>query len=215
LRELPGVGRYTAAAIASIAFDEPTAVVDGNVERVLSRILGRSISGERVWNVAGELLCRENAGDFNQAMMELGATVCLPGEPKCVECPVRKFCRTRGRHRTTAKPPQRKVEIAYALERKPGHVLLVQRKNHESLMPGLWELPQVAMEAADELLFSVRHSITVTDYRVRIVSRTNMHGTWVKSSRIAALPLTGLTKKILWRAGIIEMGSPLRKRGLP
>ncbi len=75
LRELPGIGRYTAAAIASIAFDEPVAVVDGNVERVLQRIAGKRLAGEELWQAANQLLDTKRPGDFNQAMMELGATV--------------------------------------------------------------------------------------------------------------------------------------------
>ena len=85
LRKLPGIGRYTAAAIASIAFGEPVAVVDGNVERVLSRVegltLGSSTQQSAYWDRAQQWLSRKRPGDFNQAMMELGATVCLPGEP--------------------------------------------------------------------------------------------------------------------------------------
>src|SRR3954470_19142878 len=81
LRALPGIGRYTSAAIASIAFGEPVAVVDGNVERVLHRISGDRLPGEKVWIAAEEGLDRERPGDFNQAMMELGATVCTPRSP--------------------------------------------------------------------------------------------------------------------------------------
>lgn len=205
LHRLPGIGRYTAAAIASIAFGEPVAVVDGNVDRVIARITGRNVSGEQVWAMAEQLLSREYPGDFNQAMMEIGATVCLPGEPNCSECPVRGFCRTRGRHASTVKAPrQNKREIAFALERRDGSVLLVQRSANEQLMPGMWELPQVAPQASDEQLFSVRHSITVTDYKVQVVGRNAAEGTWVRRERLNKLPLTGLTKKILRRAGIIE-----------
>lgn len=205
LRNLPGIGRYTAAAIASIAFGEPIAVVDGNVERVIARISGRNVAGEQVWAIAEQMLSREHPGDFNQAMMELGATVCLPGEPKCSECPVRRFCRTRGRHATPARAArQLKREIAYALERRSGSILLVQRSANEQLMPGMWELPQVPPLASDVQLFSVRHSITTTDYRVRVVSGNGREGTWVRRERLKKLPLTGLTKKILRSAGIIE-----------
>ena len=77
--------------------------------------------------------------------MELGATVCVPAEPKCVECPVRKFCRTQGRHSTVAKPRQIKQEIAYALARRADSVLLTQRASTDSLMPAMWELPQVTL----------------------------------------------------------------------
>ncbi len=96
LRALPGIGRYTAAAIASIVFDVPAAVVDGNVERVLGRVFGTGLTGEGFWQTAETLLSRKRPGDFNQAMMELGATVCLPRQPRCSACPVFGLCATRG-----------------------------------------------------------------------------------------------------------------------
>jgi A/G-specific adenine glycosylase len=205
LRSLPGIGRYTAAAIASIAFGEVAAVVDGNVERVIARLTRTSGSGEQVWAIAEQMLSREHPGDFNQAMMELGAMVCLPGEPKCSECPVRRFCCTRGRQPSVAKAPRQiKREIACVLARRNGSVLLVQRPATEQLMPGMWELPQVAPQASDEELFFVRHSITVTDYKVQVVSRDGVEGIWVRRKRLEKLPITGLTKKILRRADIIE-----------
>src|ERR1700678_3374009 len=92
LRALPGIGRYTAAAVSSIAFEQPIAVVDGNVERVLQRVRGKNLAGEELWRAAGELLNRKRPGDFNQAMMELGATVCSPRLPQCLLCPVSDLC---------------------------------------------------------------------------------------------------------------------------
>src|SRR5690349_7913964 len=86
LRELPGIGRYTAAAIASIAFGQQTAVVDGNVERVLQRLSGKAIPPEQIWSTANDVLDTKRPGDFNQAMMELGATVCMPRGPLCMLC---------------------------------------------------------------------------------------------------------------------------------
>ncbi len=103
LRALPGIGRYTAAAIASIVFSAPAAVVDGNVERVLGRVLGTGLAGETFWQTAEALLSRRRPGDFNQAMMELGALVCLPRQPKCSVCPVFSLCATRGELRGTGK----------------------------------------------------------------------------------------------------------------
>ena len=97
LRALPGIGRYTAAAIASIAFDQPVALVDGNVERVLQRVRGKNLVGEDFWRAATDLLAQRRPGDFNQAMMELGATVCLSQQPRCLLCPVSKLCATRGK----------------------------------------------------------------------------------------------------------------------
>src|SRR5690349_7860481 len=88
LRMLPGIGRYTANAIASIAFGEPLAVVDGNVERVIARILRKKMTGECLWSTAQMLIDPDSPGEFNQAMMELGATICIPGVPLCHRCPV-------------------------------------------------------------------------------------------------------------------------------
>ena len=207
LRSLAGIGRYSAAAVASIAFGEPVAVVDGNVERVISRLLGKFVSGENLWATANEILCPENPGDFNQAMMELGATVCLPAEPSCTSCPVHAYCRTRGRHESLRKNPRQfKREIVYALQRDGNSTLLVKRAKNERLMPSMWELPQIRLRKGDEQLFSVRHSITVTDFTVRVIGRSDaLAGTWVKDSRLKTLALTGLTKKILSRAGIIQL----------
>ena len=143
LLTLPGIGRYTAAAIASIAFDEPVAVVDGNVERVLRRIAGRNLPPEEIWQQAQSLLSPSRPGDFNQAMMELGATVCTPRQPKCPMCPMRKWCATQGEIQPDNLPStQKKKEIWCALEQRDGHVRLVQRSRGESLMAGMWELPQ-------------------------------------------------------------------------
>ena len=206
LRGLPGIGRYTAAAIASIAFGEAAAVVDGNVERVIARITGQNTSREQVWGIAEQILVRQQPGDWNQAMMELGAIVCLPGEPRCLECPVRKFCNTRGKHNSLAgSPRQIKREIAYALAQRNGSILLVQRSATEKLMAGMWELPQVTFSSNDDLLFSLRHSITVTDFTVRVVrGNDEPGGSWIRNSRLKTVALTGLAKKILRRADIIE-----------
>jgi len=206
LRNLPGIGRYTSAAIASIAFQEPVAVVDGNVERVLGRVSGKHIGGEKVWQLAGQLLDANRPGDFNQAMMELGATVCLPRQPLCRECPVRGFCTARGTLAPAEKPArQHKKTIRYALDVRDGSVLMVQRARTASLMAGMWELPEVH-ETSSTPHLTLRHSITVTDYTVQVVRRPapkQVIGKWVPASKAGTLPLTGLARKILRRAGII------------
>jgi A/G-specific adenine glycosylase len=155
LLTLPGVGRYTAAAIASIAFGQPVAVVDGNVERVLQRLEGQPLSGEKLWLTAEDLLDRERPGDFNQALMELGATVCTPRAPACLACPVVGLCATRGELPAAAKAaPQKKREIHYALDCRDGKVWLVQRPRDASLMAGMWELPELAGMASGAKQFS-------------------------------------------------------------
>ena len=207
LRRLPGIGRYTAAAIASIAYDEPAALVDGNVERVLVRLAGKRLTGEQTWQAAGKLLEPTRAGDFNQAMMELGATVCLPRQPRCLLCPLSEFCASRGELESTdTPPPQKKRKIHLGLARRDGKVFLVQRKKEESLMPGMWELPESPDRRGAKSLLSLRHSITVTDYAVRVVELSSVEGVngrWVALSQLASLPLTGLARKILRRAEML------------
>ncbi len=204
LLALPGVGRYTAAAIASIAFGEPVAVVDGNVERVLQRIFGRRIAGEELWQAANDLLDAKRPGDFNQAMMELGATVCTPRAPGCLTCPVVELCATRGEMAGAAKARQKKREIHYALHCRDGQVFLVQRSRDASLMAGMWELPEIARPGnRAQPDFMVRHSITVTNYKVHIWRRTAPDlalGKWIPLRRLRKLAMTGLTRKILRRS---------------
>ncbi|HVO82568.1 MAG TPA: A/G-specific adenine glycosylase [Terriglobales bacterium] len=208
LRALPGIGRYTAAAIASIAFGEPAAVVDGNVERALQRLLGENLRAEPMWQAAQELLSPERPGDFNQAMMELGATVCLPRAPMCLVCPVFDFCATRGEGLKPRKsPPQNKREVHYALHHRNGSVFLVKRKKDASLMPDMWELPEIPRgNGVGESCLTLRHSITVTDYVVRVLqgpAPNGSDGQWVPKGRIPTLPLTGLARKILRAAQVI------------
>ena len=207
LRTLPGIGRYTAAAIASIAYDEPVAVVDGNVERVMGRVEGNRLTGEELWETAERWLDRGGPGDFNQAMMELGATVCLPRAPQCLLCPLRDVCTTRGELKDVAPAPrQRKREIDFALARRGDNVFLVQRGKDESLMPGMWELPPYLGNGQSRELISLRHSITLTDYKVRVMELDDpaaATGRWVPSSRLSALPLTGLARKILKRIALL------------
>ena len=153
LRELPGIGAYTAAAIASIAHGEPVAVVDGNVERVLSRIrgweshdaVGEAAVRRKVEEFAAALVDPRRPGDFNQAIMELGATVCTPRNPQCLVCPLATECRTLGEHKTPKRAPMTSREIACALfvseSDAATEVLLEQRAATNTVMPGLWELP--------------------------------------------------------------------------
>lgn len=151
IRALAGVGDYTAGAIASIAFglDEP--VLDGNVRRVLSRLLcvrgARSPRQDRrLWALARELLPTGRAGDFNQAMMDLGATVCTPREPLCGRCPVRPHCQAHARNlqaRLPQKPPRKTLphhDVVAAVIVKRGRVL-IDRRLPEAMLGGLWEFP--------------------------------------------------------------------------
>jgi len=226
LRDLPGIGRYTAAAIASIAFGEPVAVVDGNVERVLNRFCGETLTDEKTWHTAGQLLDPERPGDFNQAMMELGATVCTPRAPSCLTCPLVELCATRGERASAAKPArQKKREIHFAIDCRNGRVFLVQRAPNLRLMPGMWELPETEPPSPStkkkrvsrtngkiggrtrQPSFTLRHSITVTDYTVRVwqmPAPQAIAGRWVTLEKAGTLALTGLARKILRRVAEIR-----------
>ena len=185
LRMLPGIGAYTAAAISSIAHGEPVAVVDGNVERVLCRLEGWAASGRggaalkrKVEALATELLEPEHPGDFNQALMELGATVCVPRNPQCGACPVAADCKTQGEHKIAARPRMQSREVAHALSLRTSprpnqshiEVLLEQRPASLSVMPGLWELPALKSAAVPQknMRMTVRHAIMQVNYYVRI-----------------------------------------------
>jgi A/G-specific adenine glycosylase len=232
LRKLPGVGRYTASAIASIAYGEPTAVVDGNVERVLSRMDGEPREGASAWKRAQEMLDARHPGDWNQAMMELGATICTPQSPQCLVCPVRRWCCAPGAETGKQRAVRKRVEMTRALIERGRCVYLVQRRADEAKMAGMWELPECAEQDATGIaapqsgglgqlprtaestvegkVCVVRHSITDTDYAVRVVSRglegisaaQKQAGRWVEREALGELPLTGLTRKILRKQGL-------------
>ena len=241
LRTLPGIGEYTCAAIASIAFGESIAVVDGNVERVLLRLTGRpgvGTAAERqfVQVQASALVPKRRmhgqsnaAGDHNQAMMELGATICLPKAPMCLHCPVYGMCATRGEHATPPRPAQKSRLAAYLLSlRKSGtvtEVLLERRAEDANLMPGMYELPPLPQDAVQgrEPMLRVRHSITNTNYYVQVFAargpgdrglrRAVPTGKddleWVRTSRLGGMALTGLARKVLQRLDVMAV-KPVR-----
>lgn len=162
IRKIPGIGRYTAGAILSIAFGKPEPLLDGNVARVLSRLtrLDKPVDAEEsrkfLWELAGRLMRekdpQKNPGDFNQALMELGAMICVPAEPACGDCPVQTSCLAR-RHgdpenypRKSAKQKTKKVRAVCGIVRSNGKVLL-GRRPPRGLWAGLWELPTFRLTA--------------------------------------------------------------------
>ena len=213
LLSLPGVGAYTAAAVASIAFGEAVAVVDGNVARVLARVAGWSAAepgfAAKVRVMAAKLMDPERAGDFNQAMMELGATVCLPRAPLCLHCPWQPWCRTRGEHPIPARRALVRQQSARAVwlrgDGEAREVLLVQRAADARLMAGMWELPVYTPRPQETAAFTVRHAITVTHHVVDVYLPSNKSasedGAWVTANRLPQVALTGLTRKVLRRVG--------------
>ncbi|KUK69045.1 MAG: A/G-specific adenine glycosylase [Anaerolineae bacterium 49_20] len=160
LQRLPGIGPYTAAAIASIAFGADVAAVDGNIRRVLSRLFNvtipaRSTEGEKIiWKLAEENLPAGCGGTYNQALMDLGASICTPVNPSCDSCPVSSDClafELGVQEERPVKLPRKKVPhylVTAAVIQRDGRVLLAQRHNN-SLLGGLWEFPGGTLEEVD------------------------------------------------------------------
>ncbi len=170
LRELPGIGRYTAGAIASIAFglDEP--VLDGNVARVLCRVFLVKTPAKdprterRLWAIARELLPAGRAGEFNEALMDLGATVCTPRSPSCATCPIEALCTARAKGMEELLPvkvrrkPVPHYEICVGIVRKRGRIL-IDRRPEEGLLGGLWEFPGGKRERGESREECVRREV--------------------------------------------------------
>ena len=215
LQQLPGIGRYTAAAIASIAFGEVVPAVDGNIARVVTRF--RGISGDptrgktkrKIEATAHDLLDHDRPGDSNQALMELGATLCRPREPRCGACPLESDCVASRTGSPEAFPTPRRrpepvrVERQVAVVRNRNRVLLARRDEASRLLAGLWELPWVdridgrrpegllaerygGSWSGIESIGAVRHTITNRSFRIEIVA-ASLH----ESATIAEGPGVG------------------------
>ena len=181
LRQLPGIGRYTAGAIASIAFGERVPLVDGNVARVFARIFAITANVktprtlQTLWQLAEELVPAGDPGEFNQALMELGALVCTPANPRCEACPMRRACIARARGLVDQLPnrgrPQaaEHVVVSAALVRRNGS-LLMQRRPDRGLLAGMWELPTLdrGQFRKGKPLLELRHTITNRRITLRV-----------------------------------------------
>lgn len=192
--ELPGVGRYTAGAIASIAFDERAAIVDGNVARVFARVFNirdsvkSPATQRRLWTLAESLLPLRGCGEFNQAVMELGALVCLPSNPQCAACPLRWACKAPGDALPNRGPKQQiqRVTEDVMLARRGGKVLL-RRRPATGLLAGMWELPPLDGRRG-RLVLTLRCAITNRRITLR-VWRCAVRGTpsgchWMSPGRL-------------------------------
>jgi A/G-specific adenine glycosylase len=155
---LPGIGRYTAGAILSIAFGKVEPILDGNVSRVLSRVFFVEDPGkrdEKLWALAEQLVPQDSPGDFNQALMELGATVCVPRAPSCLACPLRNDCAAQQKGLQEQLPakkkkaPLRTIDQVTVLVERQGRLLLLKRPP-SGLWGGLWEPPTGELAAGEE-----------------------------------------------------------------
>jgi len=230
---LPGVGPYTAGAVLSIAFGQPEALVDGNVQRVLARLFaleaprGSTALASTCWELARILVPgtpdEPAPGDWNQALMELGARVCTPRAPRCGDCPLRAHCRAAelGRAEALPVPAERPAPLDVRLETfvvRSEAGLLLARRPSGGRMAGLLELPTRELVTPGELprlwpaetglrlvpgaeLGELRHTITRHRIRVRVraarLQEAPRIAEWRAPAQLAAAPLTGLARKVL------------------
>ncbi len=219
LRQLPGIGRYTAGAIASIAFGECVPLVDGNVARVFARIFAITDNVktprtmETLWQLAEELVPKRNPGDFNQALMELGALVCTPANPQCKICPMRRVCIARTRGLVDQLPNRglrqtvKRVIVSAALVRQNGSFLM-QRRPERGLLAGMWELPTLGRRRfrKGKPLLELRHTITNRRITLRVFecqcgsalqNKLTAELRWVSVARMTRLSLPAAHRRAI------------------
>lgn len=228
LLQLPGIGRYTAGAVASIAFEKRAPVLDGNVIRVLTRLfaLHQNVSEKKtldfLWKTAEEILPLKQIGDFNQAMMELGATRCFPTNPLCETCPVTSFCQAfklKQPERFPVKPPSIKVtrltEFAFAIQDHRSR-LLVQKQKMGARWAGLWTLPHfpqlnqglktlgLQKKAAKKIRVDrhgfTRYQITLHSFHAMLSKKPSLlpaHFEWMSAQKIKKSAFPAVYQKIV------------------
>jgi A/G-specific adenine glycosylase len=221
LRKLPGLGDYTAAAIASIAFDEAVPAVDGNVLRVVARWRGMSDDigkpatrdAVRSWLTP---FAESAPADFNQAMMELGALVCRPRQPRCLECPLQPDCKALATDRIDELPVKARRKSVptrrrLALVARDGERILLRQRGNDEMLGGLWGFPM--FDASEDIpceplkeLATVRHSYTHFHLRLTAWSCTAStpipNTTWVAEETLASLAFDKATHKLLNKLGL-------------
>lgn len=237
LQTLPGIGRYTAGAIASIAYNQPAPIVDGNVVRVLSRLHAQSEPKEKELWIMAELLvttahatCRRRAcANFNQAIMELGATLCTPRQPACAHCPLKRSCAGHRKGdpaaypRPTRRSGQHHRRVIAFIAHCNGRYLVRQRPDG-GINAGLWEFPntEVTTETDPQAIATtllpaplqnlqpltvVRHTITSTRFQLEAFTGQLKHicqgeGEWCTPRKLVRLPWTAAHQKLLHQVGL-------------
>ena len=200
LRSLPGLGRYTANAVATFAFDQPVAAVDANIARVVSRIfsittpIDTSAGRDAVWERADQLVSKREAGRFNSALMDLGATVCLPRNPSCAVCPVKQFCRARDPVRLPvkrARPQLKRLQEYHAFTIRD-HKILLQKCAQR--WRGMWMLPPLNSPPKKRTLLHVarfaftNHQITLRVFEIEPNGRSPLQR-WFPFRQLGVIPM--------------------------
>ncbi len=208
IAQLPGIGRYTAGAIASFAFDLPEPIVDANIARVLARLtncripIDASAGRAHLWRTAIALVPRNGARQFNSALMELGALVCLPREPRCGECPVRRHCRAK---QPALLPIKRKrpatihLTESYAFSRGCNGVLLEQSRER---WRGMWTLPRLSLAPKQPPLLQfdfpfTHHRVTLAVFAQSGSALPNEHQHWFRPHALERLPVPSPHRRAL------------------
>lgn len=235
LRALPGVGRYTAHAIASIAFGVRVPIIEANSRRVIARLVGhdRPVGGaagdEPLWRIAETLLPSRDVSRFNQALMDLGAMVCTPARPRCDACPLAASCVAHRTGRTgsipvpTARPSVQRLRETAVVLRRDGRVLVTRRGAGE-WWEGLWDFPRsVGHRAEDRRLGTVAYTVTRHRVTCTVVERPPQREElrpargrrWVSPSALTALPLAAPARRIATLLGLRRGSRPRRIGGVP
>jgi A/G-specific adenine glycosylase len=199
IRELPGIGRYTASAVATFAFNQSVPIVEANTARLLARLfdmrapINPAIGREKLWESAGYLVPRRNAARFNSALVDLGALICLPNTPKCGICPVNKFCRAKNPEALPVKksrPHTKRLIERHALVVSSGKILLEQSPVR---WRGMWILPRLETRAFGQPLYKstfpfTYHRVTLAVYRRAAPKRIAADQRWFRSIDDVAMP---------------------------
>lgn len=219
MQALPGIGRYTAGAIAAIAFDQAAPAVDANVARVVARLFNfqepvDSGAGRKwIWDTTGALVPAEQPGKFNEALMELGALICTPRAPKCLACPVRRHCLATDPEALPLKKPRAKTilrEEACALIHCKRLILLRQSADR---WRGLWILPPIdRVKRGSKPLFSLdypftHHRITLSVYPMPVSSRIGRDEQWFLKAELDDIALPSPHRR-----AVLEVLGELRRR---
>ncbi len=205
LQPLPGIGRYTANAVATFAFDRSVPLVEANIARLLARLLDLQIPIDTaagraaLWSTAEKLLPKKSAGQHNSALMDLGALVCTPRSPRCPICPVARFCAARAPEELPRKKPRTALKLLtehHAFSQRDGHVLLEQSA---SRWRGLWILPRTAPNESTPLYVAdfpfTHHRITLAVHAAAVAEEAAHR--WFPVSELAAVPLPSPHRRAL------------------
>ncbi len=228
LRSLPGIGRYTAGAILSIAYALPAPIVEANSRRVIARLFGHTarLDGPRgdepIWEIATRLVPEDGPGRFNQALMDLGALVCTPKRPLCSACPLSRLCVAQRTHRTATIPAKARRRAAEEVREtavvvRRGNRVLVERRGAGEWWSGLWDFPRAADPRSvaafgpgkRRRLGKITHTVThhkitldVVEMAVARAGRTAANRAWVAVDELATLAMSAPGRRISGMVGL-------------